>query len=185
MKATIWARGFTVPPGFCYNCNAPTTTSIPIRSEGGIASSAQHGHGRLVAAVSAAATSSGAPHQIPYCARCAVTAYKKPPGGVAGTLGLLLVVLAFGAIGAVTNGADRIVSLIVALAGLGGLVAWLRYVRRPMAPGQTTRWRAFAVLNEGKDLLHSNRAFVRIEYSNPRVVEEIRRLNPGVEMTLK
>ena len=186
MKATIWARGFILPAGFCYNCNAPSTTSISVHSQGGIASiigsGIGSGHGLIVAALSAAATS-GAPHQVSYCAPCAVTANKKPPDRVAGTLGLLLVALGFGAIALLTTSTDRLVTLTVALAALGGLIAWLRYVRRPLEPGQTTRWRAFAVLNEGRDLLHSNREFVRIEYSNPRVLDEIRRLNPGVEIT--
>jgi hypothetical protein len=92
-------------------------------------------------------------------------------------------VLGFGAIATFTTGVDRIVSLTVAVAALGGLIAWLRYVRRPLEPGQTTRWRAFAVLNEGKDLLRLNREFMRIEYSNPLVLNEIRRLNPGIEVT--
>ena len=182
MRATIWARGFTLPAGFCYNCNTPTTASISVRSEGGIASSVGAMHGLLVAALSAAATS-GLSHQVPYCARCAVTGHKKPPDRVAGTLGLLLLVLGFGAIATFTTGVDRIVSLTVAVAALGGLIAWLRYVRRPLEPGQTTRWRAFAVLNEGKDLLRLNREFMRIEYSNPLVLNEIRRLNPGIEVT--
>jgi hypothetical protein len=182
MRATIWARGFTLPAGFCYNCNTPTTASISVRSEGGIASSVGAMHGPLVAALSAAATF-GFHHQVPYCARCAVTAHKKPPDRVAGTLGLLLLVVGFGAIATFTTGVDRIVSLTVAVAALGGLIAWLRYVRRPLEPGQTTRWRAFAVLNEGKDLLRLNREFMRIEYSNPLVLDEIRRLNPGIEVT--
>ena len=182
MRATIWARGFTLPAGFCYNCNAPATASISVRSEGGIASSVGSGHGLLVAALSAAATS-GSPHQVPYCARCAVTAHKKPPERFAGTLGLLLLVLGFGAIATLTTEADRIVSLTVAVAALGGLIAWLRYVRRPLEPGQTTRWRAFAVLNEGKDLFSGNSDFMRIEYSNPRILDEIRRLNPGIDVT--
>ncbi len=56
-------------------------------------------------------------------------------------------------------------------------------LRRPAEPGQTTRWRAFAVLNQGKDIFKRNREFVRIEYSNPRVLQEIVGLNPGIEVT--
>jgi hypothetical protein len=37
MKATIWARGITLPAGFCYNCNDPASTTIELYSEGGIA----------------------------------------------------------------------------------------------------------------------------------------------------
>jgi len=182
MKATIWARGFTLPASFCYNCNAPATVSVSIRSEGGIASSVSVGHGLLVAALSAAAIA-GSPHQVPYCARCAVTAQKKAPERLAGTLGLALVVLGFAGVAILTTGTDRTVSLTVAVAAMGGLITWLRYVRRPLEPGQTTRWRAFAVLNEGKDLFQFNREFTRIEYSNPRVLDEIRRLNPGIDVT--
>ena len=185
MKATIWARPLILPSGICYNCNAPSTTSISVRSEGGIASSVGAGHGLLVAAVAAAATvaASGSPHQITYCGRCAVTAHKKAPERLPPTLGLLAVVIGFAVIAFLTTGGDRIVASIVAVAALGGVVAWLRYIRRPPQPGQTTRWRAFAVLNEGKDLLHLNSEFVRIEYSNPRVLAEIIHLNPGVDMT--
>ena len=56
MTATIWARPLILPSGVCYNCNAPSTTSISVRSEGGIASSVGAGHGLLVAAVAAAAS---------------------------------------------------------------------------------------------------------------------------------
>ena len=182
MRATIWARGFIWPAGFCYNCNAPSTTSISVSSQGGIASTIGSGHGLEVAALAALATS-GSPHQVTYCKRCAVTAHKKPPDRVAEPAGLLLVALGFGAIAWFTTGTDRIVTLTVALAALGGLTAWLRYVRRPLHPGQTTRWQALAVLNEGRDLLNWNREFVRIEYSNQRVVDEILHLNPGVEVT--
>jgi len=182
VKATIWARGFTLPAGFCYNCNAPSTTFVSLNSEGGIASSIGSGHGLVVAALAAAARG-GSRHEVTYCARCAVTAHKKAPDRVAGTLGLLFVVLAFGGIAALTSGMDRIVALVVEVAAFGGLIAWLRYVGRPLERGQTTHWRAFAVLNEGRDLLSANREFVRIEYSNPRVLDEIVHLNPGVEVT--
>ena len=182
MRATIWARAFRMPAGFCYNCDAPATHFISVESEGGIASSVGPGHGLLVAALTTAATS-GSAKQIPYCERCAITAHKKAPQRVAGTLGLLLLVAGFTVIATITTGADRTVSLIVAIAALGGLVAWFQYLRRPLEPGQTTRWRAFAVLNEGKDLLRGNREFTRIEYSNAGVLNEIRRLNPDIEVT--
>lgn len=182
MKATVWSRDFTLPAGFCYNCNAPSTTFVSLSSEGGIASSVGSGHGLVVAALAAAARG-GSRHEVTYCARCAVTARKKAPDRVAGTLGLVLVVLAFGAIAVLTSGTDRIVALVAEAAALGGLIAWVRYVARPLEPGQTTRWRAFAVLNEGRDLLRANREFVRIEYTNPRVLDEIVHLNPGVEVT--
>ena len=182
MRATIWARGFTWPSGFCYNCNAPSTTSVFVSSRGGIASTLGSAHGLEVAALAALATS-GSPHQVTYCKRCAVTANRNPPHGVAEPAGLLIVALGFGAIAWFTTGTERIVTLTLALAALGGLAAWLRYARRPLYPGQTTRWRALAVLNEGRDLLNSNREFVSIEYSNQRVVDEILHLNPGVEGT--
>jgi len=185
MKATVWARPLILPSGFCYNCNAPSTTSISVSSEGGIASSVGVGHGLIVAALAAAATAapSRSPHQITYCPRCAVTARKKAPERLPPTLGLLAAAIGFAVVAFLTTGGDRIVASTVAVAALGGLVAWLRYIRRPPQPGQTTRWRAFAVLNEGKDLLSLNREFVRIEYSNPRVLAEIIRLNPAVEVT--
>lgn len=182
MRATIWARGFILPAGFCYNCNAPSTTSIAVNSQGGIASSIGSGHGLAVAALAAAATSHP-PHHVTYCARCAAKAHKKAPDLVGGTLGLALAALGFGVVAFLTTGTDRIVTVSVSLAALGGLIAYVRYVRRPLEPGQTTRWRAFAVLNEGRDLLHANREFMRIEYSNPRVLKEILNLNPGVEVT--
>jgi hypothetical protein len=173
VKATIWAGRIRLPAGFCYNCNAPATTTINIHSEGGIAGSG------LLGAFGPA----GLPHEVTYCQRCVVNATKEAPNRAAPTLGILLMALGFGVVAYFTDGADRVVALAVALAALGGLVAWLRYIRRPRAPGQTTRWRAFAVLNEGKDLLEGNREFLRIEYSNPRVLEEILRLNPGIEVT--
>lgn len=182
MRATIWARGFIWPAGFCYNCNAPTPNSVFVRSQGGIASTIGYAHGLEVAALAVLATS-GSPHEITYCKRCAVTAHKKPPDRVAEPAGLLLVALGFGAIAWFTTGTERNVTLAVALAALGGLAAWLRYVRRPLHPGQTTRWQAFAVLNEGRDLLNSNREFVSMEFTNQRVVDEILHLNPGVEVT--
>jgi hypothetical protein len=43
--------------------------------------------------------------------------------------------------------------------------------------GQTAPGAAFEVLNEGKDLLHGNRAFVKIRHTNPRVLEGIKLLN--------
>jgi len=172
VKATIWAGGIRLPAGFCYNCNSPATTTISIYSEGGIASSGLLGFG-----------AAGPPHEVTYCQRCAVNANKEAPNRAAPTLGLLLMALGFGVVAYFTNGADRVVAFAVTLAALGGLVAWLRYIRRPREAGQTTRWRAFAVLNEGKDILEGNREFVRIEYSNPRVLEEILRLNPGIEVT--
>ena len=181
MRATIWARQFIWPAGFCYNCNAPSTTSVFVWSQGGIASTiASHG---LEGAALAALATSGSPHQVTYCRRCAVTAHTKPPDRVAEPAGLLLVALGFGAIAWFTTGTERIVTLAVALAALGGLAARLRYVHRPLHPGQTTRWQALAVLNEGRDLLNSNREFVSIEFSNQRVVDEILQLNPGVEVT--
>ena len=183
MKATIWARGFTLPTGFCYNCSALSSTSIAVYSQGGIASAIGPWHGPVVAALAAAA-SSGAPHQVTYCKRCAASANKKAPEPLPPTVGLILLVLGFGVITSLTTGSERIVSLSVACAAVAGLIAWLRYIRRQPEPGQTTRWRAFAVLNEGKDLFTSNREFVRIEYTNPRILEEILRLNPGVEVTL-
>jgi len=173
VKATIWARGITLPAGFCYNCNAPATTTIPLYSEGGIA-----GYGLL-----SAVAGGGTPYEVSYCERCAVNATKEAPDRLAPTIGLVLLVLGFGLVAYFTHGVDRLVALIVGLAALGGLLAWLRYIRLPLEPGQTTRWRAFAVLNEGKDLLRGNREFVRIEYSNPSVLEEIRRLNTGIEVT--
>jgi len=112
-----------------------------------------------------------------------VTAHKKAPERLPPTVGLLAVAIGFAVIAFLTTGGDRIVASTVAVASLGGVVAWLRHIRRPPQPEQTTRWRAFAVLNEGKDLLLLNREFVRIEYSNPRVLAEIVRLNPGVEVT--
>ncbi len=182
MKATIWTGEVVLPAGFCYNCNAPSTTTVSVTSEGGIASSIGSGHGLVVATLAAAATS-GSAHQVTYCARCADTAHKKAPDRVAGTLGIFLVLVGFSTIAFLTTGADRTVSLAVSLLALVGLIAWLWYVRRPLEPGQTTRWRAFAVLNEGRDLLNANHEFIRIEYSNPRLLDEIRRLNPGVEVT--
>ena len=173
MKATIWAGGIRLPAGFCYNRNVPATTTISIYSEGGIAGSG------LLGSLSPA----GSPHEVAYCQRCVVNATKEAPNRIAPTLGLLLLTLGFGVVAYFTDGADRVVALAVTLAALGGLAAWLRYIRRPLGAGQTTRWRAFAVLNEGKDLLAGNREFVRIEYSNPRVFEEILRLNPGIEVT--
>src|SRR5262245_59899502 len=182
MRATIWAQGFVLPSGFCYNCNAPSTVSIGVRSEGGIASSVGAGHGLIVGALAAAARS-GSAHQVTYCARCAATAHKKAPERLPPTLGLLVITVGFAVIAFLTTGTDRLVASSVASAGLVRVVAWVRYIRRLAQPGQTTRWRAFAVLNEGKDLFNANREFVRIEYSNPRVLDEIIRLNPGVEVT--
>ncbi len=173
VKATIWARGITLPAGFCYNCHDPATTTIALNSEGGIA-----GYG-LLGTIAHDRT----PYEVTYCDRCAVHATKEAPDRLAPTIGLVLLVLGFGVVTYFTDGVNRLVAFIVALSSLGGLLAWLRYIRRPLLPGQTTRWRAFAVLNAGKDLLEGNHEFVRIEYSNPRVLEEIRRLNPGVEIT--
>ncbi len=182
MQATIWARDFAMPTGFCYNCNAPPTELVTVQSEGGIASGVGISHGLLVAAVAAAARR-GPAHDIPYCELCARAAHKKAPERFPPTLGLVLLAAGFTAIAALTEGDARLVGIIGALAAAGGLVAWIRYLRRPAEPGQTTRWRAFAVLNQGKDIFKRNREFVRIEYSNPRVLQEIVGLNPGIEVT--
>jgi hypothetical protein len=173
VKATIWARGITLPAGFCYNCNAPATAAIALYSEGGIG-----GYGLL-----GAVADGGTPYKVSYCERCATNATKEAPNRLAPTSGLVLLVLGFGVVAYFTDGVDRLIALIVAVAALGGFIAWFRYIRRPLEPGQTTRWRAFAVLNEGKDVLRGNREFVRIEYSNPRILDEIRRLNSGAEVT--
>jgi hypothetical protein len=56
-------------------------------------------------------------------------------------------------------------------------------VRWRMRPGQTGVGRAFRVLNAGKDLLRGNKPFVRITVTNPRVLEEIKQLNPTLRIT--
>lgn len=184
MKATLWATPIALPTGFCFNCSAPADTTVVIQSEGGLAANAGHGHGAIVAALASAATA-GAGYRVTYCPRCAKKALKKAPELLPPVIGLLLVAIGFGVITFLSTGVDRILPAVVALMGLAGSVAWWRYMRRPPEAGQTTRWRAFAVLNQGKDLLQRNRPFTRIEYSNPRVLEEIARLNPGVEVTRK
>ena len=185
MKATIWARDIVLPTGFCYNCGEPPSQHVELHSEGGIAAGAAKSHGLLVAAVAAAVVRHGPAIEIPYCDRCARTAHKKAPDRIATAIALALVALGFGAVAAITDGVTRMVCALVALACAGGFVAWIRYAYRPPEPGQTTRWRAFAVLNQGKDLFHWNREFTRIEYSNPIVIREIIRLNPGIEVTMK
>ncbi|MFN8653713.1 MAG: hypothetical protein U0133_17540 [Gemmatimonadales bacterium] len=56
-------------------------------------------------------------------------------------------------------------------------------VRWRMLPGQTAVGRAFRVLNAGKDLLRGNTPFIRLQVSNPRVLADIRTLNPGTRIT--
>lgn len=58
---------------------------------------------------------------------------------------------------------------------------WQR--RPPLRSGQTSKGRGFAILNEGRDLLHLGKEFVQIEYSNPRFLNDIRRLNPPLRIT--
>lgn len=56
-------------------------------------------------------------------------------------------------------------------------------VRWRMRPGQTTVGRPFRVLNAGKDLLRGNKPFIRLQISNPRVLADIRALNPELRIT--
>jgi hypothetical protein len=182
MNATIWTHPLTLPAGFCYNCGATADTSVVIASQSGLASTVGPWHGPVVAVLASAAAATAPRYTISYCTRCAKTAHKKAPELLAPVIGLLLVGAGFGLITWFTEGAARIVSGLVAVAGFAGTWAWWRYMQRPVSPGQTTRWRAFAVLNSGKDLL-SGLPFTRIEYSNPRVWDELLRLNPGVEVT--
>jgi hypothetical protein len=73
---------------------------------------------------------------------------------------------------------------------LGGLiivlvafVAWFRRQVEPPEPPRSTKWRAFAILNAGKDLLRGNKPFVKIEFTNPKLLDEIRRLNGELKIS--
>jgi len=56
-------------------------------------------------------------------------------------------------------------------------------VRWRMRPGQTGVGRAFRVVNAGKDLLRGNKPFIRLQLTNPRVLDEIKALNPTLKIT--
>jgi len=59
----------------------------------------------------------------------------------------------------------------------------VQFLKWYLRANQTAPGAAFELLNAGKDILRGNHAFLRIRYTNPRVLEEIRRLNPGIEIT--
>lgn len=56
-------------------------------------------------------------------------------------------------------------------------------LRWKLRPGQTIIGRAFRILNGGKDLLRGNKWFLKVQASNPRVIAEIKSLNPGIRIT--
>lgn len=142
MKATIWASTFDMPAGFCFNCNAPSTSQLLVSNEAGLG--ATQTHGLLGAAVNAARASAAATGGwvVPYCTPCLAVA--KP--SVWEDLPLFM-------------------------------------VRWRMPPDQTGVGRALRVLNAGKDLLRGNQPFVRIQFTNPRVIAEIKALNPDLKIT--
>ena len=75
MYATIWALNFGLPEDLCYNCGGPPSTTLPIRSKGGMAGSGVHGAGAIldsltVGLVNVAQNAAGV-RQVPYCASCA------------------------------------------------------------------------------------------------------------------
>lgn len=187
MKATIWAPTFVMPSALCVNCCRPASNTVALKSEGGLASSAgkSHGvHGLLVGAIAGLAAD-GTQWEVPYCPACLDGARKKPPE-------IALTAILFGVIWLVallllwnfqTHNLTFGILLFALLAILGLFGAWFRHQREPPVPPRTTRWRAFAILNAGKDLFRGNRPFVKIEYSNPRFLDEIRRANPGIDIS--
>jgi hypothetical protein len=183
MKATIWASTFVMPTQFCVNCWMPASSTVKMKSEGGIAST--HGSHSLIVLSLAALASGAAQNEAPYCSTCIAEAEKKPP-----EIALTTILFGFLWLFAVvllwefqTHNVTFAMILFVMLVILGLFGAWFRHQREPPTPPRTTKWRAFAILNAGKDLFRGNKPFVKIEFTNPKLLEELHRVNPGVDIS--
>lgn len=56
-------------------------------------------------------------------------------------------------------------------------------MRWKMRPGHTVVGRAFRVLNAGTDLFRGNKSFVKILFTNPRVLTDIKARNTELWIT--
>jgi hypothetical protein len=127
-----------------------------------------------------------------FCFNCgappttAVTVYNEAGLGTTQTRGLLGAAVSAARDAATANGGWP-VSYCDACAAQAKPCVWedlpAFMVRWKMRPGQTVVGRAFRVLNAGKDLLRGNKQFVRIQFTNPRVLGEIKTLNADLRIT--